>query len=629
MNKFWYDLTGNDLAKSVFAYVDGLDKDQSYIQIENDRHMKLYGNLDAYAIRNFGFYRAEPASAVQNRVTLNVVQSMIDTVVSKLVKNKPRVSFLTDGGDWSQQRKAQKLTKFNDGMFYMTDYYNKRAMAIQDSCIFGTGALKVFRDENNKICLERVFIDEIKVDVYESIYSAPRQLHQTKFIHRDVLTTMFPKYKNEIEMAVDTRNQSAYQSNSTVPATQMIKVIESWRLPTGPNADDGIHAISINGTELFKEEYKRDWFPFLFWRWGVRPTGFFGQGLAEQLTGIQLEINKILRTIQVSMHLVSVPKIFVEASSKVVSSHLNNKIGGIIKYVGQPPTEGKLGTIPAELFQHLDRLYTRAFEVAGISQLSAMAAKPQGLNSGKALREYSDIESERFMSVAQRDELVAIDAAKMFIAFAKEIDEEVEGGFYVKTANSNKMERIKWKDVNLEEDSYIMQPFPVSALSKTPAGRFQDIQEYMAAGFISREDGMRLMDFPDLQQYFNFNNAGVEDIHRTIEKMLDDGDYTTPEPYENLQYGITTMQKAYLFYKSQGAPDQRLELLRRWIEDADGLIKKAQMEAQQAEQEANLAAQAAQAQDAQAAAINSAQPPPESAPVAPEAALSGPMTGLQ
>ena len=53
----------------------------------------------------------------------------------------------------------------------------------------------------------------------------------------------------------------------------------------------------------------------------MRPVGFFGQGLAEQLQGLQLEINKTLRTIQVSMHLVSVPKQLVEASSKLVSSH--------------------------------------------------------------------------------------------------------------------------------------------------------------------------------------------------------------------------------------------------------------------------------------------------------------------
>lgn len=595
-NDFWYNLEGKALAEAVFSYLHRLEQDQSNVQADNFRNMRLYGNLESTALRNYGMYRAEPATAVQNRVTLNIVQSMIDTVVSKLSKNKPRPSFLTDGGDWSESRKAKKLTKFVDGQFYLTDYYSKRAMAIQDSCIFGTGALKVFR-EGNEIKLERVFIDELKVDTAESIYGQPRQMHQKKFIHKDVLIGMFPDFKADIERETGKSDFSAYQSNQLQPKSMMLEVVESWRLPSSKTADDGKHSICMTDLELFSEKYEKSYFPFLFWRWNVRPIGFWGQGLAEQLTGIQLEINKILRTIQVSMHLVSVPKIFVEASSKVVSSHLNNKIGGIIKYVGTPPQEGKLGTIPAELFSHLDRLYGRAFEVAGISQLSAMATKPQGLNSGKALREFNDIESERFMAVAQRDEQVAIEAARMFIDLAKEIDADED--YSVKSISNRGLETLKWKDVSLSEDAYIMQCFPVSALSKTPAGRLQDVQELMAAGLIDKTDGMKLLDFPDLQQFYNFNNAGVEDIERTIELFVDSGEYSTPEPYQDLGYGIKKMQQAYLLYRSQGAPEARLELFRRWIQDADTLLKKAQQEIFQAEEEARIKAELA------------ATPPPE------------------
>lgn len=621
MNKFWYDLNGKALSEAVFQYIHRLDQDQPNIQLDNLRNMRLYGNMESSSLRNYGLYRAEPVSAVANRVTLNVIQSMIDTVVSKLAKNKPRPSFLTDGGDWEQQRKAKKLTQFTDGLFYLTDYYAKRAMALQDSCIFGTGALKVFKDADNKIKLERVFIDELKVDTYEALYGEPRQLHQVKYIHKDVLISMFPDKEADIRAATDTRTLAAYQSNSTETTSQMIRVVESWRLPTGPDKEDGLHTICIDGLMLSKEEYDKHYFPFLFWRWGIRPVGFFGQGLAEQLTGIQLEINKILRTIQISMHLVSVPKIFVEASSKVVSSHLNNKIGGIIKYVGQPPVEGKLGTIPPDLFTHLDRLYARAFEIAGVSQLSAMASKPQGLNSGKALREYNDIESERFMAVAQRDEQVAIDAARMFIDIAKEIDEDIEGGFEVKTQGSKSLERIKWKDVALEEDAYIMQCFPVSALSKTPAGRLQDVQELMAANLISPQEGLKLLDFPDLQQFYNFNNAALHDIDRTIELMIDSGKYETPEPYQNLQAGIAKMQQAYLLYKSQGAPETRLELFRRWIEDADSLIKRAEQEAAQAQEEARIRAELAANPAPPAAPAPIPEAAPEEVPVVDETAL--------
>jgi hypothetical protein len=60
-----------------------------------------------------------------------------------------------------------------------------------------------------------------------------------------------------------------------------------------------------------------------------------------------------------------------------------------------------------------------------------------------------------------------------------------------------------------------------------------------------------------------------------IEEMIDKGNYQTPEPYQNLEMGIKKCQQAYLKYRSEGAPDERLELLRRWMEDAQGLLTKA------------------------------------------------------
>ena len=90
--------------------------------------------------------------------------------------------------------------------------------------------------------------------------------------------------------------------------------------------------------------------------------------------------------------------------------------------------------------------------------------------------------------------------------------------------------------------------------------------------------------FPVTIQSYNFNNAGLEDIERAIELIIDEGKYETPEPYQNLQLGITKMQQAYLLYRSQNAPEERLELFRRWIEDAAALLKKAQEPAQPLEQ---------------------------------------------
>jgi hypothetical protein len=572
-DSYWYRRPKAEVHDSIFPFIRRLSSDQRYRQEDNIKNMRLYGNNQYSGLSPYNYRRDAPEGSVVNRVTLNVIQSMVDTVNSKITKNKPRPYFLTDGGNWSLQRKAEKLTKFAEGQFYATDFYAKAAVAFKDSTIFGTGALKIYR-KGDKIEVERTFIDELLVEDTDAYYGRPRQMHQLKWVHKDVLKAAFPKHASAIDYASTTSETDTDFLTRTT--TEMILVVESWRLPTSKDAKDGVHTICIDNKTLFHETYSKDYFPFVFFRWNEQPLGFFGQGISEQLTGLQLEINKLLRTIQVSMHLVSVPKIFVEAGSKIVSAHINNKIGGIIKYAGTPPTPGQLGSIPPELFAHLDRLYGRAFEIVGVSQLSAQSTKPAGLDSGKALRTFNDIETERFMSVGVRYEQVFLDATKILIDLAKDIASET-GNYSVKVPGSKFLSTINWKDVEMEEDQYILRCYPTNAFSQEPAAKFQEVQERMQAGLLSREEGLRLLDFPDLNSVTNLQTAPIKNIEKQIEQIAD-GKYSGPEPFQNLALGIRMMQSAYLNYQAENAPDEVLELFRTWIAEADALMKGAQAE---------------------------------------------------
>lgn len=571
----WWKSSNNDLPKDVFAYVHNIQQNQSYRSSDNLRHARLYGNYEMLGLDAYSYTKANQVPSISNRVTLNVIQSMIDTVVSKITKNKPRPTFLTSEGNWQLKQKAKKLTKFVDGVFNSTKFYEKASLAFLDSCIFGTGAVKIF-ESDGEIKAERVFIEELLLDDVESFYGEPRQLHQKKYIHKDILIEMFPDKQLEIESA--NASSDAFKGNYNAQKKNMVEVIESWHLPSGKGASDGKRTITVPDCLLFQEEYDKHYFPFVFYRWGIRPVGFFGQGLAEQLKGIQLEINKILRTIQVSMHLVSVPKLLVEASSKIVTAHLNNKIGGVIKYAGTPPQYSQMGTIPSDLFSHLDRLYQRAYEISGISQLSAQSLKPSGLDSGKALREFNDLETERFLAIARRYETSFIDAAEIMIDLARDIYKK-DKKFEVQVKGRKFIETIKWSEVDMEEDKYMMDIFPTSSLSQTPAGRLQDVQDLIQAGFISQEEGLKLLDFPDLEGAMNMLNADSNNLEKIINKMMETGRYISPEPYQNLENAIRKVQQAYLMFSMEGAPDEKLELLRQYMEDAQGLIIKSQEQA--------------------------------------------------
>ena len=94
--------------------------------------------------------------------------------------------------------------------------------------------------------------------------------------------------------------------------------------------------------------------------------------------------------------------------------------------------------------------------------------------------------------------------------------------------------------------------FPTSALVAPPSDRLADIQELLAAGFISKEDGMKLLDFPDLQQFYKFNNSGSDDIDRTIELIVEKRRVSKSRAISKFRAGIIKMQQTYLYYKTVG-----------------------------------------------------------------------------
>jgi hypothetical protein len=274
-----------------------------------------------------------------------------------------------------------------------------------------------------------------------------------------------------------------------------------------------------------------------------------------------------MQLVQRSFHLGGSYKILMENNSKVVSQHFNNEVGLIIKYTGTKPEYVVPQLVPPEIFQHLLTLKAAAFELAGISQLSATAQKPAGLNSGKALREYNDIESDRFQTIGHAYETFFLDLGRISIAIAKDIGKS----YKVRAAGRRSAQVIDWKDVNLAEEDYILQCYPVSSLPREPAGRLQTVQEYMQAGLLSPRQGKRLLDFPDLEQIETLGNASEEYLEMILEKIVDEGVMVAPEPYDDLKLAREMALEHYAWGKSQGLEEERLELLRRFLGEIDRL----------------------------------------------------------
>lgn len=559
-----------DVHRHIIAIINNIIMASMYRRIQNLRYARLYANQELVGFIAGLYSRAAADSFLNNRVTLNVIKSVIDTAASKIAKNDPRVSFLTFDQEFALQEKAKKLTRYVDGMFDEINAYEKGQRCFVDGAIWGTGCIKMYAHQG-KICAERVLSDELIVDDADGIYGMPRQMFHRKLAYREVLIEKFPKYEKQIKDVPS----AIYGEAITSQTADLISIAEAWHLPSGPETGDGRHVICLENGSLFDEEYKKNYFPFVFYRWSPRVTGFYGQGIAEELIGIQLEINKILRNIQLAQHLVAVPRVLMENSSKVNVAHLNNDIGSVVKYTGTRPEFYTPIAMNGEIYNHLENLYNKAYQIIGISQMSANAQKPSGLDSRPALREYHDIESERFILAGKRYEKLYIDMAKIGIDLSRDIYAENKD-LKVKALNKKFIQTIPWKEVELDDSQYAIRAFPTSALPSTPAGKIQAVQEYTQNGWIDREYAMSLLDFPDLDNYVSLQTADLDNTRSIISDIVDKGVYNPPEPFMNLALVVKLGQASYLKYRREGLSEEKLEQLRLLIDDAIAMQAKAQ-----------------------------------------------------
>jgi hypothetical protein len=565
----WWALSDDDAVGSVSATLSHLQKQQSSRIVQHVVAMRLYGNVSMLGAAGLSLARAQNPRLLRDRISYNVIQSALDTVTSKIGKNKPRPLFLPSGGDYRIQRKAKGLNRFVEGVFYENKAYDLGPILFRDGGVFGDGVVHVF-EHNRRVKYERVLSSEIWVDEIDGFYGEPRSLHRTKNVDRSILLEMFPddkEHKGREAAILEANAAQADEAGVYQTLSDLVNVRESWHLPSGPDANDGQHMISIGNKVLFREEWKHDFFPFARFTWSPRLWGYWGQGLAEQLQNIQFEINKLMQLIQRSHHLGGSFKILIENTSKIVSEHLNNDVGAIVKYTGTKPDYVVPPLIPPEVYQHLVTLKAAAFEVAGISMLSAVSQKPAGLDSGKALREFNDIESDRFQTIGHAYETFFMDIAKLSIAIAKDIG----GSYKVRSPARKSAAIVNWKDVQLAEDDYVLQCYPVSSLPREPAGRLQTIKEYMQGGLVSPRQGKRLLDFPDLEATEMLGNAAEEYLEQILERMIDDGVMTEPEPYDDLRLAREMALEYYAWGKSQNVEDNRLDLLRRFLSGIDRL----------------------------------------------------------
>lgn len=527
--KWWLAQSDDELLSQLLATTNYLKKTSQIRIRQASIYTRLFSGKPLYNyLSNVGTLDNSQQLPI-GRPTANVCYSCTDTLVSRITQDRPKPTFLTDNGHYKERHLATQLNNFILGEFYRTKAHALGALALRDACVIGDGLIKVF-PQNEKVCLERTLETELLTDYNDAYDGNPRSLIQMKLVDREVMMAFNPKLEGMLLKAQHGNVDNTPLSTETV-SDQFI-VSEGWRLPSSKDSKDGRHVIACTAGIILDEAWEKPTFPFVKIGYNPNIVGWFSQGLIEILMPTQMEIYKMLIIASQAIELMGVPRIYIDELSKIVETAFNNNIGTIIKGRGAPPQFLNATSNAPEIYEWIKWLIENAYQMSGVSAMSAASQKPAGLNSGEAQRVFLNTQDTRFAALERRYQDMYTDLAYLMIDCARDIAKET-GKYTTVYPDKDGTREVDLPKAAILRDTYVIQCFEESSLPKDPAGRQAKLSEMLAAGEVTYQEFRRLSSSPDLQQSDALANALEERILHDLDAIVEKGQsgYSPPDPF--------------------------------------------------------------------------------------------------
>ena len=571
----WYEAEKGEVHGPVFAFVNRIEIEQGDVY---DRLLSLESLYDKHSPD--GNLSDDPRSAQQllNDMAENLVARNVDTTFAQVATAEIRARFLTDGADWSTQRRAKKLEYYAEGLGKQLDVHRKCRLAFKESAKKGVGLIKVYADRWEDIVVEHIAIEDIVVPDADARSGAPPlQMHHVQRLYDiDRLKAEFPDFIEQIESSkggpFPTSITRAQSTRSSSWAHNKITVIESIRLPIGKQPAKGQklsargaryipgrRTITIANATLLDEPYHKPYHPVAVIAWSDRKGSFYAISGAERIAGIQRSLNKRNWTIERMLQQNAFLTTYVRPGD-FGATMKTTEFGNVVAIKGDYPQTPTPPAVHPELYRSRVDLKQAAAEEFGQSQARVRGELPAGLETGAAVREATAAQTQRYAPQEADFERLVLDVVWLMIDACKEL------GKAAPTVLESRWQRaISWKDVDIKQVK--IQIAAASTLPRSAAGREQTILEWAQAGVISTDEFPRLSDHPELERELSLYTAAIDSIDQQIEAILDGG-VATPEPFDNLKMIEWRATGTYHNARISGAPEDVLENLRDYISQA-------------------------------------------------------------
>ena len=464
-----------------------------------------------------GYYEQPPEIEEDTTATpqINIIKSCIDTLTSKIAQSKVRPFFNTQNGTFKDIQTVKQAQAFFDLYYDLQNVTKKVSECFRDAAIFEKGV---------------IYIDEVTKDIIKAlpwqVYIRPAEVTYGK------ITRVYYERKDYPTTLLDEK----------IVSKAKVENVDYVVYGIYYDTFNHIKSILVNGSVIDTIPYKPNKVPFIFLHYCSPIIGDTSQSVVDMLNSIQLEIDNLMMKIKDASQLNPAMTFWVPKGSSVKVSQLNNRVGQVAEYnatpnmTGSPVTVATPAFIDPQYMKLVEDLKQSAYELVGISQLSAMSTKPTGLDSGVALSTMENIESDRFETQLNQVIRAYVDIAKTCIEVFPEEDTILP--------EDNQRLSIKWKDIVEESNKMVVQFSAADSLSKDPSTKLQQLQMLAQTGIIPQTRIAQFMELPDIQSGYSLSNNAINAVLTCINDCIEKDIYEVPDfiPFLMLKEEIINTQ---------------------------------------------------------------------------------------
>ena len=475
------------------------------------RNYNYYNNTPAGTLKNVrnpsivGLYNIDESIEADTTTTpsINVIKSCIDTLTSKIAQSKVRPFFNCINGTFKDINVCKNAQQYFDQYFDIEEVNKKVSMAFRDACIFDHGVIYV--DSETK-SITKALPWQVFVRPAELTYN---NITRAYYCQNDYPVSMLPeKYRNKVLKVNPDQNYVTYGIYyDTVDQCKAVYISE-------------LDFVDI-------EKYEGNRVPFIFLWYNNPIHGGSSVSVVDMLYGIQTEVNTLMSKVKDASQLSPALTFFLPDDATIKSTQLNNRIGNVITYkatsdmTSSPVTVATPSFIDSQYIELINNLKETAYEMVGISQLSAQSKKPTGLDSGVALQTMEDVESERFEE--QLNQVI-----RCYVEIAKTCLRVFPKDETILPDTPNRVD-IKWRDIVDEEKKMQIQFSAADSLSKDPSTKLQQLQQLAQVGVIPQERIAQFMELPDLEGGYSLSNNAINAVLSVIRDCIESDNYEVPD----------------------------------------------------------------------------------------------------